>query len=139
MTNTKLTKRDRYNSIITLLAVAEADPAVIADLTDFCKGEIELLDKKAAKAKETAAAKKTEVDPLTVAVQAALGTLAEDAYATIADVTAMVAVDDADVTPAKVSYRLSQLVKAEVAVSKDVKVPATDGGKARTVKGYRLA
>lgn len=134
MTNTKITKADRYASIIAILKAANAD----ADLITFCENEVDLLVKKSAKAKEAAAAKKTEVDPLTESVKAALATLAEDTYATIADVTAMVGVGDEEVTPNKVSYRLSQLVKAGVAESTDVKVPATETSKARTIKAYRM-
>lgn len=135
MTTTKITKRDRYTALIAVLKAADT---VDTDLIEFCENEIALLDKKSAKAKETAAAKKTEVDTLTVTIQEALGTLADGAFATIADVTAMVAVDDEDITNAKVSYRLSQLVKAGVAESTDVKIPASEGSKARTIKGYRL-
>lgn len=131
---TKITKRDRYTSIIDILKDVNAD----ADLVAFCEGEIALLDKKSAKAKETAAAKKTEVDTLTESIKDALGTLADGAYATIADVTAMVGADDEEVTPNKISYRLSQLVKAGVAESTDVKVPATETSKARTIKAYKL-
>ena len=134
MTTTKITKRDRYAAIIAILKTAGE-----ADLVTFCENEIALLDKKSVKAKETAAAKKTEVDPLTESIKGALATLADDTYAVTADVTAMVGVGDEDITPAKVSYRLSQLVKAGIAVSTDVKVPATEGAKARTIKGYRLA
>ena len=72
---TKITKRDRYTSIIDILKDVNAD----ADLVIFCEGEIALLDKKSAKAKETAAAKKTEVDTLTQSIKNALGTLAVDA------------------------------------------------------------
>jgi hypothetical protein len=135
MTNTKITKADRYASIIAILKAADAD----TDLITFCENEVDLLAKKSAKAKEAAAAKKTEVDPLTESIKDALATLAEDTYATIADVTAMVAVNDADITPAKVSYRLSALVKAGDAVSTDVKIAGGEGVKARTVKGYKLA
>ena len=73
-----------------------------------------------------------------VTVKGALGTLTDGAYATIADVTAMVDAGDEEVTPNKVSYRLSQLVKAGVAESTDVKVPATETSKARTIKAYKL-
>lgn len=135
MTTTKITKRDRYTALIAILKSAEV---VDTDLVEFCENEIALLDKKAAKAKETAAAKKTEIDPLTEAIKGALATLADDVYATTPEVTAMVSVGDEDITNAKVSYRLSQLVKAGDAESTDVKVPATEGSKARTIKGYRL-
>jgi hypothetical protein len=50
----------------------------------------------------------------------------------------MVDAGDEEVTPNKVSYRLSQLVKAGVAESTDVKVPATETSKARTIKAYKL-
>ena len=135
MTTTKITKRDRYIALIAILKSAEV---VDTDLVEFCENEIVLLDKKAAKAKETAAAKKAEADPLTEAIKGALATLADDVYATTPEVTAMVSVGDEDVTSAKVSYRLSQLVKAGEAESTDVKVPAAEGGKTRTIKGYRL-
>ena len=135
MTTTKITKRDRYTALIAFLKSAET---VDTDLVEFCENEIALLDKKASKAKETAAAKKTEVDPLTEAIKDALATLADDVYATTPEVTSMVSADDEDVTNAKVSHRLSQLVKAGEAESTNVKVPATEGGKARTIKGYRL-
>lgn len=135
MTTTKITKRDRYTALIAILKSAEV---VDTDLVEFCENEIALLDKKAAKAKETAAAKKTEVDPLTEAIKGALATLADDVYVTTPEVTAMVSVGDEDITNAKVSYRLSQLVKAGDAESTDVKVPATEGSKTRTIKGYRL-
>ena len=135
MTTTKTTKRDRYTALIDILKSAEV---VDTDLVEFCENEIALLDKKAAKAKETAATKKTEVDPLTEAIKDALATLADDVYAITPEVTAMVSVGDEDITNAKVSYRLSQLVKTGEAESTDVKVPATEGSKARTIKGYRL-
>ena len=131
---TKITKRDRYTSIIDILKDVNAD----ADLVAFCEGEIALLDKKSAKAKETAAAKKTEVDTLAESIKNALGTLTDGAYATIADVTAMVGADDEEVTPAKVSYRLSQLVKAGFAEKTEVAVPNAEGKKNRKIAGYRL-
>ena len=130
----KITKRDRYTSIIDILKDVNAD----ADLVTFCEGEIALLDKKSAKAKETAAAKKTEVDTLTESIKDALGTLADGAYATIADVTAMVDAGDEEVTPAKVSYRLSQLVKAGLAEKTEVAVSNAEGKKNRKIAGYRL-
>lgn len=131
---TKITKRDRYTSIIDILKDVNAD----ADLVAFCEGEIALLDKKSAKAKETAAAKKTEADTLTESIKGALGTLADGAYATIADVTAMVDMGDEEVTPAKVSYRLSQLVKAGLAEKTEVAVSNAEGKKNRKIAGYRL-
>lgn len=134
MTTTKITKRDRYTALIAILKSAEV---VDTDLVEFCENEIVLLDKKAAKAKETAAAKKTEVDPLTEAIKGALATLADDVYATTPEVTAMVSVGDEDITNAKVSYRLSQLVKAGLAEKTEVTVSNAEG-KNRKIAGYRL-
>lgn len=134
MTTTKITKRDRYTALIAILKSAEV---VDTDLVEFCENEIALLDKKAAKAKETAAAKKTEIDPLTEAIKGALATLADDVYATTPEVTAMVSVGDEDITTAKVSYRLSQLVKAGLAEKTEVTVSNAEG-KNRKIAGYRL-
>lgn len=130
---TKITKRDRYTDIIAVLEAANAD----TELVEFCENEIALLDKKAAKAKETAANKKAEVDTLTEAIKEALATLDEDVYAVTAEVTAMVANGDEDITTAKVSYRLSQLVKAGLAEKTEVTVPNAEG-KNRKIAGYRL-
>ena len=69
-TTTKITKKDRYNSIIAILTGVEGDE--INDLIEFCEHEIELLDKKSAKTKEAAAEKKAEPDALKDAIQAVL-------------------------------------------------------------------
>ena len=82
------------------------------------------MDNKAAKAKERAAEKKAEGDALREAVAAVL----TDEYQTIAAIAAQVEGDD--ITPAKVTARLTQLVKADLAHKTKVK----DGE--RTVNGY---
>ena len=130
----KIIKRDYYNAIITLVADFAGDINGITadDLKAFAEKEIAALDRKAAKAKETAAKKKTENDPIMDAVVDVL-TSADD-FLTIAQVTAAIGQDD--VTTAKVTYRLSALVNAEKAESTDLKVGAD--GKKRTVKGYKL-
>ena len=71
-------------------------------------------------------------------VEEARAKLAEtDEVQTIADITAIVAESDADATVSKVTYRLGQLVKAEVAERAEITVEGTDGAKARKVKGFR--
>ena len=60
----KLTKKDKLTAIIATLKGESTDIAV-DELVAYCENEIELLDKKAAKAKETAAKKKAENDELT--------------------------------------------------------------------------
>ena len=139
MTKTiKVTKKDRYADLVKLIDAAEvisvgADGEYDFDaLRDFCANEIMLLDKKAAKAKETAKAKKS-ADPLLEAIQQLL----TDEYQTISDIAK--ALDDESITPAKISYRLSSLVKEEIAESTDVTVSGGEGQKSRKVKGYKLA
>ena len=130
----KLTKREIYTGLIELIETGATN--IDGDtIIEFCKNEIDLLDKKAVKAKERQAAKKAEGDELTAIVKAAL----TDEFQVTADIAAKV-VETAgeDATLHKVSYRLSALVKAGEAESTDVKVPAVDGGKTRTIKGYRL-
>ena len=74
----KITKREMFEAIKGL---AESGALHMFDfnenitdeaVAEFCANEIDLLDKKAAKAKERAAAKKAEGDELTAAVAAVL-------------------------------------------------------------------
>ena len=131
----KITKREMFEAIIN--GVKSGDYAVSADeIVAFCENEIELLDKKSAKAKERAAEKKVAGDELTDAVKAVL----TDDFAVIADIAAKVAETyGEDATVAKVTYRLTQLEKNGEAEKTDIKIPGGDGVKARTVKGYKLA
>ena len=135
-TTVKITKKDNLNSIISLIAMAKAagiggDNEFDFDaLTAFCTNEIGLLDKKAAKAKENAAAKKTEKDELCNVVEAVLTT----EFQTRNDIAAKIEGDD--VTVAKVGYRLTKLVEMGLAEKTEVSVPGPDG-KARKVVAYR--
>lgn len=122
----KVTKKEMFN----LIKDAMADRA---DVVAFCDHEIELIDKKAAKAKEAAAKKRAEGDELTDVVFSLLN----DEPQTIADIAGQI--EGEDVTTSKVSYRLTSLVKAGKAQKTDLKIEAAEGGKARTVKGYFLA
>jgi 23S rRNA pseudoU1915 N3-methylase RlmH len=133
MTNAKITKKDKFNMIKGILEAGTVEGVDVEMLTEFVENEIALLEKKSAKAKETAAAKKAEADELTVAVQAAL----TDEYATIAEVTA--AIEGEDVTTAKVAYRLNALVKAGVAEKAEKTIAGGEGVKSRKVQSYRLA
>jgi hypothetical protein len=108
----KITKRDNFNAIIEVLIEAGRE-----DLAKVIEHEIELLDNKAAKAKATAAKKKTEGDALSDAVAAAL----TDEFCTIADITDKV-VFDGEVSTAKVQYRLNDLVKRGIATKEQVTV-----------------
>lgn len=128
----KITKREMFEAIKATFETGDCEvpaEAVIA----FCEKEIASLDAKAVKAKERAAAKKADGDALGALVAAAL----TDEFQTIADITAIVAESDADATVSKVTYRLGQLVKAEVAERAEITVEGTDGAKSRKVKGFR--
>lgn len=135
MTERKITKRDHFEAV---KAYFEAYDVMVAedisseDVITFCENEIDLLDKKAAKAKERAAVKAKEGDELTAAVEAVLNT---DEFQTIADIAAQI--EGEDVTVAKVQWRLGQLVKNGVAEKSEVSVPGVDGGKARKLVAYR--
>ena len=123
----KITKRDNFNAIIEVLTDAGRE-----DLADVIKHEIELLDNKAAKAKATAAKKKTEGDALSDAVAAVL----TDEYCTIADITEKV-VFDGEVSTSKVQYRLNDLVKRGIATKEQVVVG--EGESKRKLMSYCLA
>lgn len=126
MEKTKITKKDFYAAIITAMQTGETSVEP-DEIIAFCEREIDALDRKAAKAKETAAKKKAEADALTDAVAAAL----TDEFETIATIAARI--DDEDATVSKVTYRLGQLAKNGVAEKGEVKVDK------RTLVAYKLA
>ena len=137
MANTvKVTKREYFGKVIELLNGAldfgynpdEDVDAVIA----FCEKEIDTLDKRAAKAKETAAAKKAAADELYDAVAAVLPA----DFASIDEITGLV--DFPEVTRAKVANRLNKLAAAGAAVKGELSVTGADG-KAKKVVGYKVA
>jgi hypothetical protein len=126
MADVKITKKDWYAQI---KAVVEASAAENKDeMVGFIDHEVELLDAKAAKAAERAASKKTEGDELRAKVQAVLTDELQD----IATIAAQV--ESEDITKAKVTARLTQLVNAGVA-EKDI-IKAEDS---RKVTAYKLA
>ncbi len=125
MAEVKVTKKDWYAQI---RAVVEAsDNEQKEGILGFIDHEVELLEAKAAKAAERAASKKADGDELRNAVQAVL----TDELQTIDVITAQI--DGEDVTKAKVTARLTQLVKAGVAAKDMVK---TEDG--RKVTAYKL-
>ena len=128
----KITKKAMYEAIAEAMETGSCKFSPDA-VKEFCMNEIELLDKKAAKAKERAAAKAAEGDALTDAVMAVMTT---DEFQPIATIAANVA--DEDATVAKVTYRLTQLVKSGVAEKQEVTIGGGEGSKSRKVQGYRL-
>ena len=130
----KITKREMFEAIKTGCTTGERTVSGV-EVAEFCDNEIALLDKKAIKAKERAAEKRAAGDELTDAVRAAL----TDEFAIIADIAAKVAETyGEDATVARVTYRLTQLVKNGEAENGDVKVEGGEGQKTRTIKAYRL-
>ena len=135
----KITKRQMYTAMINYAENGsfsfETDEGTMVvapdEIVTFAENEISLLDKKAAKAKETAAKKKNESDALMDAIAQALS---ED-FEPIADIAARI--EGEDVTVAKVTYRLTQLVKNGEAEKSELTIPGGEGQKSRKVQGYK--
>ena len=135
MANTvKITKKDYFTKIMDLLNGAldfgfnpdEDVDAVIA----FCEKEIATLEKRSAKAKETAAAKRATTDEL----YDAIANILPPDFTSIDDITSMV--DFPEVTRAKVSNRLGKLAAAGVAEKGEMSVTGSDG-KTKKIVAYR--
>ena len=129
---TKITKKEMFALIKEAIITGVMPEAIDEDaIVEFCDKEIAALDRKAGKAKETAARKRAEGDELTERIAEVLS---ED-LTTIADITELIG--DEEVSKAKVQYRLNQLVKVGRAVKEEMTVE-TDGKK-RKVMGFALA
>ena len=137
----KMTKRNFYEALVNFANGGEfyysADGTeVIVDneaIIAFAENEIALLDKKATKAKERAASKKADSDELTEAVRAVLST---EEFEPIAEIATRI--EGEDVTVAKITYRLTQLVKAGVVEKTEITIDGGEGQKKRKVQGYKL-
>lgn len=116
MADVKITKTQMFAAIKEVIANAEVEGK--EDMLDFIDKQVELIANKASKAKERAEKKKVEGDALRDAVQAVL----TDELQLIDDIVAQVEVEDMDITRAKVTSRLTQLVKAGIAVRDEIKV-----------------
>ena len=133
MANT-ITKKDVLTAIKTVVENGFADVTVgedkvvtADDVIAYVDTTIAQLDKKNEKAREKSAERKAEGDALRATIE---GILTEDEYKTIANIVAEI--DDEEVTPARVTARLSQLCKANKVHKTKVKVGD------RTVNGYAL-
>lgn len=127
MTNTdKLTDRKIYAAI----AEGELDSLNYDVIVAWAEKKIAQLDHKAAKAKETAAAKRAAGDALSEAVLEAVG----PEFEPIADIAARI--EGEDVTVSKISYRLNALSKAENPLVEKGEI-VLEGEKRRKVVGYR--
>ena len=129
----KLTKKEYFTGLIAYFRGEDVE-IENEDFIEFCQDQIADLDKKAAKAKERAAAKKAESDELTDLVYSVL----TDEYQTIADITVIVAETVPDVSASKVTARLTKLFNAGSIEKEQISVEDSEGKK-RKCMGYRLA
>ena len=137
----KTTKKQMFEALVNFanegaLVFENEDGEMVIVTNDvllaFAENELEQLDKKAAKAKERAAAKKAEADVLLDAVKEVLA----DDFETRDAIAEKIDMEDA--TVAKVGARLTKLVNEGFAVKEDITVEGADGKK-KKVKGYKLA
>lgn len=120
-----MTKKEKFEAIGSVFATI--DHECKDEILEFVQAEIEALDRKAVKAKETSAKKRAEGDALRDTIEGMLG---EEAL-TVGDI--LERLDDDTLTSAKVVARMTQLVKAGKATKETVKV---DG---RKLVGYTRA
>ena len=124
----KVIKKEWYAEIRKIVEAADVENKDGA--LEFIDNQMKLLAAKAAKAKENAAKKKADGDNLREAVYNVLTTELQ----TIDQITEQVVIEGEDITRNKVTARLTQLVKADMAVKDTVK---TDDG--RKVTAYKIA
>ena len=135
----KLTKKNIYDALINFAnsgamecTIGEEKHTITSEeLLNFATNEKAQLEKKNVAARKRAA-DKAAADELLNAVASVL----TDEFQTIAEVTDCI--EGADVTTAKIQYRLNSLVKAGEAEKQELKVTGADGKK-RIVMGYRLS
>lgn len=132
----KVTKKMKYEAMVAYFQGEETE-LTEADFIQFCQEQIADLDKKAAKAKERAAAKKAEADELTEVVFGVL----TDEYQTIAQIAEAVALalpeDAEEVSAQRITSRLTKLVKSEDVIKEQIAVEV-DGKKSKKM-AYRVA
>lgn len=120
----KMTKKEMFGLLLELLETAEV--AERDELKNFVVHEIEMIENKAEKAK-TYKRKKT-ADVLKEQIYTKLDVLE---FRTIHDIVSDF--NDADITAAKVSARLTSLVKEGLAIKEEIKIEN------RKLMGYKLA
>lgn len=126
---TKITDRTIYEAIMNGTLDRLNDPDYIRE---WAERKITQIDRKNAKARETAARKRAEGDELKDVVMS----LMNDEFQTIADVAA--SIEGEGVTAAKVAYRLSAGVRDGILEKQEVTVADEDGKKHKAM-AYRLA
>lgn len=127
---TKMTKTEKYEMAIAIFTKDELTEDT-AMLVDFFKDEIAALERKAAKAKERKAAKQAEADGIYDAIWGVLNSAEVDTYLTIPAI--IEAIGDEDLTPSKVTPRLTTMIKEGTVEKK----PVTTADK-RRLNGYAI-
>ena len=121
----KNTKRDYYEMLKEIVLNANVEGAT--ELVEFIDKQVSLIDSKAEKAKARNAEKKANGDELREAVQNVL----TDEFQTIDAIVSQI--EGEEITKAKITARLTSLVKNGIAEKTDVK---DDEG--RKLKAYKL-
>lgn len=121
----KITKRDYYEMLKEIVLNANVEGAT--ELVEFIDKQVSLIDSKAEKAKARNAEKKANGDELREAVQSIL----TDEFQTIDAIVSQI--EGEEITKAKITARLTSLVKNGIAEKTDVK---DDEG--RKLKAYKL-
>ena len=120
----KMTKKEMFGLLLGLLETAEV--AERDELKNFVAHEIEMIENKAEKAKTYKRMKPADV--LKEQIYTKLDALE---FRTIHDIVSDF--NDADITAAKVSARLTSLVKEGLAIKEEIKIEN------RKLMGYKLA
>lgn len=120
----KMTKKEMFGLLLGLLETAEV--AERDELKNFVAHEIEMIENKAEKAKTYK--RKKAADVLKEQIYTKLDVLE---FRTIHDIVSDF--NDADITAAKVSARLTSLVKEGLAIKEEIKIEN------RKLMGYKLA
>ena len=130
----KLTKKEVLSAIMTLASTGTCalEPEVIAD---FCEKEIAALDRKASKARERAALKRTEPDALRDAI---IDVLTDD-WMTVNQIMDALPDDVGEVSANRVVYRLTQLCTPEAGIAKKDKQTVGEAGAKRSLTVYARA
>ena len=121
----KMTKAMMFEAVREVVEASDAE--MKAEMVEFIDKQMEQLAAKAEKAKARAAEKKVAGDELRAVIKQVL----TDDFQTIDAITAQIAGED--VTKAKVTARLTQLIKSGEAVKEQVKAGS------RKVMAYKLA
>lgn len=126
----KITKKEYYTMLRDIVRGDSNSEMTNSqyELIEFIDKQIEAIETKAEKAKEKAAEKKANGDELREVVQSVL----TDEYQTIDTIASQI--NGEDVTKAKITARLTSLVKAGLATKSDLRNEETG----KTQKAYKL-